>query len=148
MKHMQLTQGKSAIVDDKDFEFLNQWKWYYHHGYAARGVYKKGKTRVIFMHRVINQTPFRYETDHINENKLDNRRKNLRTVTSQQNKFNIKKRKTNISGYKGVSWNKNTKKWRATITFNYQSIHLGLFDKIEDAAVARKKGEEKYFYSR
>lgn len=150
MKKIKLTQGKYALVDDSDFEFLNQWKWYLSDsGYAIRTKYvrlglNKYTSKNIRMHRLINNTPEGVSTDHINRNRLDNKRENLRNVTKSQNAINSKIKENNKSGITGVYWDKFTKKWRAEIKFNYKKISLGRFVNIKDAILARKKGEIKY----
>ena len=82
--------------------------------------------------------------DHINRNKLDNRIINLREATCQQNMQNVLTHKHNTSGYKGVAWHDQRKRWRAYIFNNYRQIHLGLFDTKEEASAARKKAELQY----
>jgi hypothetical protein len=141
MKVIKLNQGKFAIVDDFNFDWLNQWKWYVNtSGYATR---KEGK-KTIRMHRLIHKTPSGFFTDHINREKLDNRRANLRTVTKSQNGFNRKAPSNNKSGIKGVYWDKFTNKWRAEIKVFYKKISLGRFANIKDALLARKKAEKTY----
>src|SRR5260221_205877 len=100
-----------VIVDDEDYEYLNQWKWHLSsNGYAVRRPYIKGsektgqKHTVVWMHRVINNTPAGRDTDHINRDRLDNRRSNLRTATFSQNSMNKGLSKSNTSGIKGISW--------------------------------------------
>ena len=140
MDKIKLTNGGFALVDSKNFDWLNQWKWYVStSGYVIRR-YKK----TIRMHRLVNKTPDLLFTDHINQNKLDNREKNLRTVTKSQNGFNRGKTSNNTSGFKGVYWDKFTKKWRAEIKVFYKSIKLGRFIKLENAILARKDAEIKY----
>ena len=79
MKQIPLTQGKFAIIDDKDFEYLNQWKWTYDGRYAIRSVaFTVGKRSKIYMHRIILNTPVGMDTDHIDMNRLNNQRLNLR----------------------------------------------------------------------
>lgn len=135
MKKIKLTQGKFAIVDKKDFEFLNQWKWSYDsNGYARRN--DNGKK--IYLHKLINNTPDGFLTDHINRNKLDNRRINLRNVNKSENSFNSKMFSHNKSGYRGVSWSKSAEKWLSRIQFNKKVIHLGLFIDINSVVYARK----------
>ena len=130
-----------VLVDDRDFQYFNQWNWQLNaQGYASRC--EKGKT--IRMHRLINKTPNGLETDHINRNTLDNRRKNLRTVTRALNTFNRVGQKNNTSGYKGISWEKDYKKWGVYIWKNYKKIHLGYFNDILKANLARKKAERIY----
>ena len=101
MKKIKLTQGKVALVDDGDFEWLSQWKWTYKNGgYAYRSIGSKGH---IFLHRAIMKSPKNLEIDHINGNGLDNRRSNLRFATHKQNIRNQQKQKNRTSKYKGVS---------------------------------------------
>lgn len=150
MKKIPLTQDKFALVDDEDYEYLNQWKWCATKNrntfYAVRTIRQNGKKITIRMHRVLTkQMSFQNQTDHINRNGLDNRRKNLRDATNKENAENQQLRKDNSSGYKGVVWRKDRLKWHARIQHNNKFIHLGLFNKIEDAVKARKKAENKYF---
>lgn len=143
INYIKLTQNKFAIVDNKDFEYLNQWKWNYDKitGYAKRHI----KNKSIYLHRIINNTPQNLFTDHINRNKLDNRKCNLRTCEKVLNQRNQKICKTNTSGYKGVSWSKSAKKWQSFIFKDNKKINLGFFiDKI-DAIKSRLLGEKKYW---
>lgn len=139
-RRIPLTQGRFAIVDDADFEWLNEWKWYAARRgrtyYAVRGIRIKGKRHGIQMHRVILQPPPGLEPDHINNDGLDNRRLNLRLCTRSQNKANSRKQPGCSSRYKGVSWNRRSRKWTAYITTNYRRRHLGCFDDEEQAAAA------------
>lgn len=148
MKKIPLTKGKYALVDDIDYEHLSQWKWYYlSSGYAVRDQHINKKKFNFLMHRVIMNTPKNMDTDHINHNPLDNRRKNLRIVTTSQNLFNTSIRSDNTSGYKGVSWSKSAKKWWALIWKDKKHHSLGYYDNLEDAISARKSGEKLYFGS-
>lgn len=74
------------------------------------------------------------EIDHIDGNRLNNQKSNLRYATSSQNKANRGPRKDNKSGYKGVSWHKQRKKWTARIKNGSKYEHLGLFQNKIDAA--------------
>lgn len=127
-----------ALVDYEDFEYLNQWEWSFSHGYAMREDTKNGR---VYMHRAINKTPKGFDTDHVNQNKLDNRRCNLKTKTHSQNLFNTKLSRVNTSGVKGVSWYKQTKRWESYITMMGKRVRLGYFEKMQDAVKARKQGE-------
>lgn len=130
-----------VMVDDEDFEYFNQWKWYCtSHGYAARHFGRK----ILYMHRIINKTPKGFLTDHIDRITFNNTRKNLRTGDKSLNSINRKIQPNNTSGYKGISWGKKIKKWETYIFKNNLKIHLGHFANIEDAIIARKKGEKKY----
>lgn len=139
MKRIKLTQGKYALVDDEDFEYLNQFKWCFDNGYAIRGT-NPGK---IWMHRVINKTLNDLETDHINNNRLDNRKLNLRSATHKENcrnqKLHVKK------DFKGVVWFNLRSKWKARIIVNGKEIYLGLFDNKKVAALKYNEAAKKYF---
>src|SRR3990167_296143 len=142
MKEIPLTNGPIAIVDDEDFEFLNQWQGHSVRGYAPRREYfteKKYhyKSRSFRMHRIILNAPDGYEVDHINGNPLDNRKSNIRICTRQQNMRNVKLSTKNTSGYKGVSWSAIGKKWMAYISYgNKKTKYLGYYTDKKDAAYA------------
>jgi len=152
MKEILLTQGKVAKVDDEDFEYLNQWKWQAVNSkgswYASRnkriGLRIFDKHIVIQMHREIMKTPDDMETDHRDNDGLNNQRHNLRNCIHIQNGKNRKKNKNNTSGYKGVSWDKRDNKWRANIKVSYRTISLGFFLTPEQAAHAYDEAAKKY----
>lgn len=145
MRLITITKGNMVLVDDEDFEYLNHWKWQMHTGgYAYRTTGNTGNRRVIYMHREVNKTPRGMITDHINGDKLDNRRSNLRTVNKSKNAINTGLRSTNRSGHKGVSWSKLHNKWESYIWKNNKQIHLGIYDDITDAIKVRKKAEATY----
>ncbi len=146
IKFIKLTQKQYAIVDVKDFESVSKLKWALHKKGFVNHSYRnkiKKKTGSIAMHRFIIQPASGVILDHIDGDKTDNRRINLRICTSQQNTFNQKLRKTNKSGYKGVYWSKEANRWRAQIRFN-KSIYLGTFQSKEDAAKAYDTAATKY----
>ncbi len=93
----------------------------------------------MYLHHLILPKKKGFEVDHINRDVMDNRRENLRYVTSSQNGMNRGMMKSNTSGYRGVTWDKKTEKWRARIGLNGKQIWLGYFDDIEEAATAYKK---------
>ena len=140
MKIIELTKGKKAFVDDADYEYLMQWKWGLSNNYATRKMHlgyvdRKRKVATIYMHRVVNQTPDGFDTDHINGDKLDNRKENLRTATPSQNKYNIGA-KGGSSKYKGVSYSKQRGKWVENIRKENKVTYLGCFENEDDAALA------------
>ncbi len=122
-KLIRLVNGGNAVVDADDYEELAQHRWFNSaSGYAIRQGWT-GNQRdsanhwTVFMHRVVNKTPTDKFTDHINGNKLDNRKCNLRTVDKSRNSTNRPKadRKVLSSKFKGVSYHPSTQLWRARI---------------------------------
>lgn len=85
-----------------------------------------------------------FDIDHINGNTLDNRIENLRMVTHQKNTQNATLRKDSKTGHTGVTLDKISGKWHARIKVNYESIHLGRYENIEDAIEARRLANIKY----
>jgi hypothetical protein len=127
MMKIPLTQGQVALVDDRDYRRLSAFKWYAHKGkgrfYAARR--EGGKSPgFIHMHRMILPASRLLVIDHINGNPLDNRRRNLRACTFQQNLVNSPAR-GGSSVYKGVS--KHRKKWQLQLRKGGKLQYLGLF---------------------
>ena len=149
MKKIQLPNGLFSLVDDDDYEKLNQYKWRLGRRSVVRHQvkeeYKSKKRKTILMHRMIMNPEEGYVVDHINHNIFDNRKENLRICTQQQNSFNRKKQKSAFhSKYKGVSFYKKTKKWMASIKLNNKNIYLGIYDEEENAAKAYKVAAKKY----
>lgn len=140
MKRIPLTKGKFAIVDNNDFEWLNQWKWCTIKGgnnwYAIRQNWYDNKSHLLRMHRVIMNAQKGQEIDHRNGDGLDNQRGNLRFCSHQQNQMNYKIQKYIhfSSKFKGVYWAKNISKWRVQITMNNKNTYLGRFDSEIEAA--------------
>jgi hypothetical protein len=149
MKEIPLTKGKVAIVDDDVYDYLMQWKWYYEGtGYAARRArsYELNPGKLIKMHRAImNVDDSKIEIDHINGDKLDNRRSNLRKANRAQNTANRGPLITNTSGYKGVSFAKREQLYRAYITFNGKQRGLGYHKTKEEAALAYNQAASFYY---
>lgn len=101
-RYIFLTQGKVAIVDFDDYDWLSQWRWGYSNGYARRIDYSQGASRRVYMHREILCAPEGSYTDHANRDRLDNRRVNIRLCTQSQNCVNRPTKKS-VWGFKGVS---------------------------------------------
>lgn len=138
MKEIKLSQGKAALVDDEDFEYLNQWQWYAHNHkhtfYARRHQLKiEGDKKIIYLHRFIMNATDKSEIDHIDHNGLNCQKSNLRFCTRSKNQMNRSLSPNHSSKYKGVTWFKRDNKWRAYIKIGRQ-IHLGYFDNEIDAA--------------
>lgn len=133
-----------------DYDLLKNYTWNVDKdGYVVTYIGKK----MIFMHRLIMEQLIdikNYDIDHINQKKNDNKRKNLRRATRQENKRNVTMIKTNTTGYKGVYKLKNngveTGRYYARIRIDKNKIlHLGCFSNVEDAVKAREEAELKYF---
>lgn len=137
--------GTEFFFDKEDYDLIYPYCWHINDsGYLVASYNSKHKR--VRMHRLImHVTSPKQIVDHISHNTLDNRKINLRVVTQSLNTANGKLRVNNPSGYTGVRWREDRKKWNAYITVNYKNISLGHYDTKEDAIEARKKGEEKYF---
>lgn len=142
MKTIELTQGKTALVDEEMYEYLTCWDWHYSNGYAKRADWDNGKSKIIRMHHIILPRKSGYVVDHINGDSLDNRRENLRLVSGAQNSVNKGLQKNSTSGYKGV--NSHQGKWRAYIVKDKKQIHLGVFSDRIEAARAYNEAAMKY----
>jgi hypothetical protein len=146
-KEIKLTKGMVALVDDRDFEWLNQRKWNakkINKVFYARYRIRDGKIQKdVYMHRLIVGAPSGVEVDHANGNGLDNRRFNLRLATHAQNQQNKGPNNRNTSGYKGVSWDKEKRRWTAHTTASGKSKCLGRFTRKEDAAHAYNEAVQK-----
>lgn len=130
MKCITLSKGYEAIVDDEDYENVAKYKWSFSHGYAVR---TKDKKR-IYLHRYITKAPKGKLVDHINGDGLNCTRANMRLCTQSQNLLNRGKQKNNTSGYKGVCWAKNERKWIAHIQMDGKRKTLGYCATKLDAA--------------
>ena len=141
MKKIKIKDGL-ILVDTKDFKLVSNYKWSRtRDGYVIRIENKKS----ILLHRFLLQPSKNQYIDHINHNKLDNRRKNNRICTKSQNCMNRKKSNTITSGIVGVGWIAEKNEWRASLTLKGKFINLGYFKNKKDAIRARQQAEIKYF---
>lgn len=141
-----LTKGQHAIIEIADIPLIENFSWmarfdpklgvFYANSYSHR--------RMSILHRVILGAPSDKEVDHKNGEPLDNRRSNLRLSTRHQNSMNHKINKNNTSGFKGVSWHSQARKWRAYIALNYRQIGLGLFNCPKEAHAAYMAAAQKH----
>lgn len=146
MRKVELTKGKFALVDDKDFPALSLMSW--HHSRHKTSDYAKAwdGSRLVYMHHeVIGKPKKGFVVDHINGNGLDNRRRNLRIVTQGQNIQGARGHTDGSSGIKGVSWDKPRKKWVAQIHVKGKHVYLGRFQDKVNAERAYKMAAKKYF---
>ena len=134
-KQIPLGNGAFALVDTADFEWLMESKWFLsERGYALRR--RPNRKSGEGMHRVLLDPPKGMISDHINGNRLDNRRCNLRLATPLQNSQNRGRNKVSTSLYKGVCWKVENNKWQARIRVNGKQSHIGLYETEADAARA------------
>jgi hypothetical protein len=145
MKLITISDGTTVKVDDEDFEWLSKKKWSASgDGYAMRmekddsGVYRN-----IKMHRLIIGAKKGQIVDHINQDRSDNRRGNLRITSRAINAINSKLRKSNTSGYRGVYMQDG--KWKAQISFDNEQKHLGYYSTKEEAALAYNVSALEYY---
>lgn len=133
------SKGNFTLIDTEDLEKV---KPYYFmkmtKGYFATSPVIRNYKGMLYLHRLITDCPEGMVVDHINHDKADNRKCNLRICTSQQNSMN--KRKS-----KGYYYRKDTNKWQAEIWYKRKKINLGCYSTEEEAKVARELGEIKYF---
>lgn len=149
-----------AIVDDEDFEKLSQFRWFTVHGYAMATDLEKKKN--IQMHRIVlgieNVSWLELYTDHINRNRLDNRRMNLRTCKPFQNQGNRRMQPNNTSGFIGVVYDPSQYSrrgiryekvrnlpWKAHIKKFGKVVNVGRFKTKEEAARAYNEAAKKHF---
>lgn len=131
--------GVQVIVSAEDYASLSQHTWYLlAGGYAARNCIIDGCKKAIYMHREILGFPSGQDVDHVNGNRLDNRRENLRAASRSQNNYNQRKiREGKSSQYRGVTWCRNKKRWMAQIWVTGKHIVVGYFRDEQEAARAR-----------
>lgn len=133
MKTIPLTQGHETLVDDEDYEELSCFKWRAarddRDGYRVCAIRKTQRVNdqqsTIYMHRVILDAPSDSEVDRINHDTLDNRQSNIRITDRRSNQGNQKLACTNTSGFKGVYWHRQRRRWCAHIWLHGKRKHLG-----------------------
>lgn len=151
MKEIPLTQGKVALVDDEDYvRVCNLGKWQAMRGrytwYARTDSYviKKISTTIL-LHRFIldiHDKSRKLIGDHKDRNGLNCQKENLRIVTGTVSNANRKKLYTNSSGVTGVYWSDQKHMWHAEIRWEKKRYHLGFFNTVEEAAMARATKEK------
>ena len=152
MKIIFTAKGEEIVVDNDLYNELNQYKWHIHQGYACRSVSVDGKNRKLRMHRSILGLEWGVQgantavVDHIDRDKLNNTRSNLRLCSKQENEWNRSKYSSNTSGYPGVRHKKDCPEnpYQAVIKVNGKDVCLGNHPTPEKAYIAYL--EAKIFY--
>lgn len=151
-----LKDGTSFTIDTTDKDFILNFYWAEQDGYITTQIKtdecKKGRRKLRKVHQLlIPDVPTGFEVDHIDRNKRNNTRKNLRIVTHQENMQNTGLPSTNKTGCKNISFDKNSGKYLVVFRFKNKKYYVGRFEKIEDAKIALdikkneiKKGETKW----
>lgn len=136
MKEILLNKDFITLVDDEDYDYLNQWRWCVDNGYVVRGIRNGKAVKKIYMHRLLLNPENDLVIDHIDGNKLNNQKHNLRICSIKDNVRNRKKANKKMSSkYKGVHYLKNNNTWQAYIN-NGKRIYLGSFKTEKEAAIA------------
>jgi hypothetical protein len=135
-----------AQVDDEDFERLSKFKWYERNGYAFRYIYiSEGKGRTEYMHRNVMKPEGKLRVDHIDHDRLNNQKVNLRSITHAQNLANHERSSgRGTSRFFGVAKHRVNKKGQAFIV-QCGTNYVGIFyDEIEGAKAYDAKAVELY----
>ena len=143
------TYNKEPFYFDlEDYDKIKDYTWHRDKDdYVVANCNIDGRNTTIKMHRIVMGVLDNDAVcvDHIGHVNYDNRKSELRVATNTQNSMNTVISKNNTSGCKGVSWNKEKRKWEVYITVNRKRKHLGYYNDFEDAIKARKEAEEEYF---
>lgn len=132
------------MVDDDVYELLSIHKWHYNaNGYAGRWVGGRKDKKYHYMHRMLMAYPTA-RVDHINGDKLDNRRQNLRTATHRENLRNRGATKANKFGTKCIYWDGPRQKWAVRVNVEGKLAYLGRYAELEAAIQSRDSFLKKY----
>lgn len=145
-RQILLTRDAVTQVSDEDYErLLDVGSWVVTaEGYAVHWYSQEdGKRRALYMHRYILSAPPYLHVDHINHDRLDNRRENLRFATRSQNNANRNRHCNNTSLYKGVSWHEGG--WEVRIGYQEERIYLGRYQMAMQAAWVYDAAARKLF---
>ena len=135
--------NEKFIFDLEDYHKIKDYCWRKStNGYIVEHHSQNGQHIFNYMHRLITNAPKGMMVDHINHNKSDNRKSNLRVCTHAQNSRNMRPHKNRVSG---VYWCESRKKYVAQITYKCKTKTLGYFTTENEAIQTRKQAQDKYF---
>jgi len=136
------SRGEVIAVDKNDLDLVQGHSWCIDkRGYVVANI--DGKTKTIHRH-ILGLKDSKISVDHVNGNKLDNTRSNLRPCKQKLNSKNLRKKKTNISGYPGIRMTKHGK-YNVRITVDRKEVHVGNFDTFKEAVEKRKAAEIEHY---
>lgn len=140
---VRLSNGTVAVVSAEDSERVARGRWHYMgRGYVVGDV----DGRRVVLHRWLLDAPTGVLVDHANGDRLDNRRDNLRFASARQNTAHrTKPNKNNSSGHRGVSWDRFRGRWLAKVMVDRKNVHVGRFERREDAVEAVRCARERHF---
>jgi hypothetical protein len=148
---LKTNNGYTYWIDDEDLSLISAYHWY---GYTPKKTKKDGrishyspfiqanikeKGTTVRLHRLLLNDPVGVHIDHVDGDRCNNRKNNLRCCTRSQNNRNRIRHYTNTSGFKGVTWHARAKKWQAQLSKTKGKSYIGLFNTKEEAATAYNK---------
>lgn len=134
----RLGAGKVTLIDEADLPLVTASRWHLNNGYART----KRDNRMLLMHRLLLDPPDGMYVDHINGDRLDNRRANLRLVTPAQNMWN--RRPNTGRRAKGARWRERRGKWESEIKVGNRTVYLGMFPTREQALAAYDEASRRF----
>lgn len=144
-------KNEKFYFDKDDYEKVSKYTWWINcSGYPVTKTSGKGgvSRKEIFLHNLImgiQKPQIDIVCDHIDRNRVNNRKYNLRMANRSENCININVRKDNVSGVIGVSWKKEICKWQVNIQKEKKSYYLGVYKDLDDAIKVRLKKEKEFF---
>lgn len=134
------------LFDAEDLSLVESRSWYADKdGYLVSCYYFDGRRRFVRFHRIVMDAKPGQVVDHINKNRADNRKCNLRCCKRSENDRNRSTYSTNTSGVTGVYFDRQRGKWAASISYNKKRMLIGRFATKEDAVLARLEKESELF---
>ena len=139
------TKGEEFYFDLEDYDKIKDICWYKNSDGYLINVNRHVEIKTTWIHKVIMKVGNDQIVDHDDHNTIDNRKKNLRVCTSNDNNRNQTISDRNTSGIIGVYLDKKNGYWFSRVTINYKVINLGYYSSKYDAIKARLLGEIKYY---